>query len=105
MFLHDHLPLTQITNHNGSLNQFVRDEMRRFVQRVTLLVALLLCHPLVDLGEVNVSPRLLLAFGTLRSDFVKLFVVGTSAFKATHMIEATLLVHSSCQCLDAQVEC
>lgn len=27
MFFHDHLPLGKITDHNGSLNRFVYDEM------------------------------------------------------------------------------
>ncbi len=40
MLFHDHLPLGKITNHNGSFNQFVGDQMTRLVQRVLLLVAL-----------------------------------------------------------------
>src|SRR5258708_8297952 len=34
MLFHHHLSLTQITNHHSSLNQFVSNEMRRFVQRI-----------------------------------------------------------------------
>jgi hypothetical protein len=55
MLFHDHLPLTQISDHNGSLDQFVRDEMRCFMQTVLLLVALLLGNALVDLAQVLVS--------------------------------------------------
>ena len=54
MLTRDHLSLTQITNHNSSLNQFVSNEMRRFVQRVSLLVAFLLSNPLVNVAQVNV---------------------------------------------------
>ena len=52
----DHLPLGKITDHNGSLNQCVRDEMRGFVQTVLLLVALLLRNALVNLAQVLVAP-------------------------------------------------
>ena len=42
VLVRDHQPLGKITDHNGSLNQFVRDEMRCFMQTVLLFVALLL---------------------------------------------------------------
>jgi hypothetical protein len=42
MLVPDHLPLGKIADHNGSLNQFVRDEITRFVQTVMLFVAFLL---------------------------------------------------------------
>lgn len=34
----DHLPLTYISYHNGSFNQFVGDQMTRFVQTVLLFI-------------------------------------------------------------------
>ena len=67
---HDHLPLTQITDHDSSLNQFVSDEMRGFVQAITLLVALLLSNALVDLAQMEISTRLFLAFVAFGTDFV-----------------------------------
>ena len=42
MLFCDLLPLGKITDHHGSLNQSVCDEMGRFVQTVLLFVALLL---------------------------------------------------------------
>jgi hypothetical protein len=42
MLFHDHLSLTYISNHNGSLNQFVGYQMTRLVRRVGPFVALLL---------------------------------------------------------------
>ncbi len=96
VFLHDHLPLGQISDHHGSLNQSVGDEMRCFMQRVLPLVALTLRDALVDLGEVDVAPRLLLTFISLRANFVKLFVVPLRAFEAADVVEAPLLVDPSC---------
>lgn len=75
MSLHHHLPLTQITNHNSSLNQFVSNEMRSFVQRIPLLIAFFLRNALVDLREINISFRLLCTFVSLRAKFIQLFVV------------------------------
>ncbi len=70
MLFHDHLSLTQITNHDSSLNQFVSDEMRRFVQAIALLVAFFLRDSLVDLREMDIPTRLLLALIPLGADFV-----------------------------------
>ena len=57
------------------------------MQRVFLLIALLLRNTLVDLAQVDVATRLLLTLGTLRSDFVQLLSVVTSAFEPAYVIE------------------
>src|SRR5262245_23425661 len=46
--LGDHLPLGEIADHHGAFNQSVGDEMRGFVQAVTLFVALPFGHTLID---------------------------------------------------------
>jgi len=60
MLFHNHLSLTQITNHHSSLNQLVSDEMRRFMQAIALLGAFFLSNPLVEYAQVNVTKRILL---------------------------------------------
>ncbi len=60
VLLCDHLPLRKITDHNGSLNRFVRDEMGCFVQTVLLFITLVLRHAFVDLTQVLIAARSLL---------------------------------------------
>ena len=86
MLPHDHLSLTQITDHHSSLNQLVRDKMRCFVQAITLLVALFLCHTLVDLAQSAIATRLLLAGVAFRADAVELPIVPPTSFEATDMV-------------------
>ena len=104
MFLGDHLPLGKISDHNSPFNQFVSDEMRGFVQTVTALVALLFRDPLVDLREVNIPARFLLAAVPLGADLVQLLVVPLMALLAADVIEAPLLVDARRQRLDAQIK-
>jgi len=54
MLFHDHLPLGKISDHNGSLNQFVGDEMRCFVQML-VYKCLLYGKELVFLDERDTS--------------------------------------------------
>src|SRR5947209_16062694 len=104
MLFHDHLPLTQITNHNSSLNQLVSNEMRRFVQAITLLVAFLLGNALVNLAQVNIPARFLLALVPLCPDFVELFVVPLTAFEPANGVEPILFIDASCQRLNAKIK-
>ena len=72
MLLGDHLPLGKLSDHHSAFNQSVSDEMTRFVQTVTALVALLFRDPLVDLREVDVAAGLLFAPVSLGADLVQL---------------------------------
>ena len=101
--LGNHLPLGEIANHHGAFNQSVGDEMRGFVQTVTLFVALALRDALIDLREVEVPARFLLAAVPLRTNLVELAVVPVVSLEATDGVDAPLLVHARCQRLDAQV--
>src|SRR5258708_8255737 len=104
VLFHYHLSLTQITNHHSSLNQFVSNEMRCFMQSVALLVAFFLSNPLIDCAQMDRTPRLLFALVTLRSQLVQLAVVPLSTLEATHMVETALLVHAAYQRLDSRVK-
>ena len=104
MFLGDHLPLGKISDHHSPFNQFVSDEMRGLMQTVTALVALLFRDPPVDLREVNIPSRLLLAAVPLGADLVQLFVVPRMALLAADVIEAPLLVDPYRQGLDPQIK-
>src|SRR5690348_3118822 len=101
--LGNHLPLGEIANHHGAFNQSVGDEMRGFVQTVTLFVALALRDALINLREVEVAAGFLLAAVPLRTNRVELAVVPVVALEATDRVDAPLLVHARCQRLDAQV--
>src|SRR5205085_11041115 len=103
-FLDDHLPLGKIADHHGPFSQSVCDEMGSFVQTVALLAPLLFGYSLVDLGEMDVSTRFLLALVPLGTNLVQLLVVPTIALEAANVIEAPLIVDSGCQRLDAQVK-
>jgi hypothetical protein len=94
MGFHDHLPLGKIANHHGAFNQPVSDEMRGFVQTVTLFSAFTLRHALVDLAEVNMPPRTFLAAVALRSYLVKLVVVPVVALEAANSVDTPLLIHA-----------
>jgi hypothetical protein len=101
---HDHLPLGKVANHHGAFNQSVSDEMRGFVQTVTLFVAFALRDALIDLTQMEVPARLLLAEIALRANLVELPVVPLMAPEATNVVDAPLLVHARRQGLDAQVK-
>jgi hypothetical protein len=70
-----HLSLGKVTDHNGSLNQFVSDEMRRLVMTILLFVAFLLLNPLVHLAQADRATRLLLALVSLGTYLVQLLIV------------------------------
>src|SRR5258708_35568047 len=95
---------TQITNYHSSLNQFVSNEMRCFMQAVALLVAFFLSNPLIDCAQMDRTPRLLFALVTLRSQLVQLAVVPLVTLEATHMVETALLVDAGCQRLDSELK-
>src|SRR5256884_9300086 len=74
-FLNDHLPLGKIADYHSPFSQLVCDEMRSFMQPVSLFVRLAFGDPLVHLGEMDVPACFLLAAVTLGRTLVKLFVV------------------------------
>ena len=74
------------------------------MQTVLLFAALFLSNPLVDVGEMNIAARFLLAFVPLRANLVKLFVVIAIALEAANVVEPSLVVDTSCQGLDTQVK-
>src|SRR6266704_6928790 len=90
-FFHDHLPLGKIADHHSPFSQSVRDEMGGFVQTVLLLAALLLCNPLVDVGEMKVAARFLFALVPFGTKLIQLLVVVTIALKAANVVEAALV--------------
>src|SRR5258708_35101960 len=73
--LGNHLPLGEIANHHGAFNQSVGDEMRGFVQTVTLFVALALRDAVIDLLEEVVPAECLLATVPPGKESVELAVV------------------------------
>jgi hypothetical protein len=92
LILDDHLPLGEIADHHSPFSQSVCDEMGGFMQTVLLLTPLLLCYPLIHLGEMDVAAGLLLALVPFRADFIQLFVVPAVALKSTDVVEAPLVV-------------
>ncbi len=91
VFVHDHLLLRKITDDHSSFSQCARDEMRRFVQTVSLFVALLLGNAFVDLREMDVAARFLFALIALRADFIQLLVVPPITFEAANVVEPALV--------------
>ena len=75
------------------------------MQTVSLFEALLLSNPFVDLGEMDVPARFLLALVALGAKLVELFVVPAVALEAADVLETALIVHTGCQCLNAQFKC
>lgn len=104
MLFHYHLPLAQITNHHSSLNQLASNEMRGFVQRVPLLIALYLSNSLVDITQINIPTRFFLTFVALRPDFIQLPIIPLTTFRPTDVIETVLFIDAGCQRLDSQIK-
>ncbi len=77
MLFHDHLALGKITYHHSSLNQCVAYQVGRLMVTILLFVALLLGNALVDLAEMDISFRFLLASISLAAYLVELLVVPT----------------------------
>ena len=92
LFLDDHLPLGKIANDHSPFSQCASDEMGGFMQTVSLLAPLLLCHPLVDTREMEIAAGLLLAFVPFRANLVKLFVVPAIALLTCRNFNEGLLV-------------
>src|SRR6266567_3308282 len=81
VFLDDHLPLGKIANDYSPFSQCASDEVRGFMQTVLLFTTFLFSNPLVDLGEVKVPTRFLLALVPLGANLVELLVVVAIAFE------------------------
>jgi hypothetical protein len=92
LFLDDHLPLGKIANDHSPFSQCASDEMGGFMQTVSLLAPLLLCHPLVDTREMEIAAGLLLAFVPFRANLVKLLVVPAIALLTCRNFNEGLLV-------------
>src|SRR5579859_679948 len=104
MLFHDHLPLTQIPNHNGSLNQFVGNEMGCFMMTIFSLVVLPLGNALVYLTQVDVPTRFLFTFVTLGTDFIQLAIVVTSPLETSDRVYPPLVVDPDRQRLDSKIK-
>ncbi len=97
LFLNDHLPLGKIANDHSPFSQCASDEVRGFMQTVSLFAALLLRNPFIDLGEMDVSTGFLLALVALGANLVELLVVGAVALEAADVVETSLVGVAHCQ--------
>src|SRR5215469_17328150 len=93
-----------IANHHSPFSQSVRDKMGGFMQTVVLLATLLLCYPLVHVGEMKVAAGLLLAFVPFGANLVQLLVIVAVALEPADVVEARLVGVGRCQGFDTQVK-
>jgi len=96
VFVNDHLLLGKITDDHSSFSQCARDEMRCFVQTVSLFVAFLFGNAFVHAREMNVATRLFLATVSLGTYLVQLLVVPAIALEAANAVEPALVCVTSC---------
>jgi hypothetical protein len=92
LFFDDHLPLGKIANDHSPFSQCASDEVRSFVQTVSLFATFLLGNPLVDTRKMNIPAEFLLAFVALGTNLVELLVVPAVAFEAADVVEVALIV-------------
>src|SRR5947208_1230231 len=104
MFLHHHLSLRKIPHHNGSLNQFVADQMGCLMKAILLFVAPFFGDTLVDLAQADVPSRLLFAPGSFGPNLIELAIVPASTFETTNTVDLPLLIESCSKRLNPQIE-
>src|SRR5207302_2041497 len=74
------------------------------MQTVVLFGALALRDALVDLREVNVAPRLLLATVPLRANLIELAVIPLMSLASADMVDPSVLIYPRCQRLNSQIK-